>query len=379
MCPTIRAKPSPAPGIRWDAVRGEWIAAVEVGTGKARPAGRKRLTSLTRFPAGTQLRTMTAWQESARVQLRAQRDAGVLTHAAAEDGPTTLQQAADRYLPTITGLASYPSRTHDLAAWTKVLGHRQLATLRPVDFLLVWNGWRSTVAVSTLQHRRTALLQCLTLQAPALAAVVRTTIPRPTDALGVPRELPYPTIVALLDAMPTSRAQAFLRVMAETGLPPATIRRLTRRDVDRVRRTVRLPPRQKGAGVAGVVLPLTAAACEAFAAFDQAQAWTGVSRVTLGLVWQRACAAVRAGAYRPTVPRSARGTLGPPLDVPACSPYVLRHSFAGRVLDATGGDLQVLQQLLQHFDISTSLRYARARAGRAVTAAIHALDTAKRA
>jgi integrase len=268
--------------------------------------------------------------------------------------PVTLARAAETYLATITGMASADSRKHDLAAWTCVLGAVPVDQLTPVALLTVWNGWTRTTAISTRQHRRTALLACLKLTAPTVEPMARAAIPWPAPARALPRELPYPTIAAILAAMPSSRAQTMLSVMAETGLPPQTVRRLTADDVNLQARTVRLPARDKGAGAHAVVLPLTAGAVAAFRAYG----WQPVSKASLWTVWSRAVRAVRAAGI-PCAP---------------CSPYILRHSFAGRVLDATNGDLQALRELLQHMDLETSLQYVRARASRSVRAAVDAMD-----
>lgn len=355
---------SPGPGIRWDASRQQWRAFVEVGSGAGRTAG--RLTTSRRFPEGTPLREMREWQERARVALRLQRDAGPvagLTPATAPEADPTLAQAADAYLETVTAMPSYASRRHDLLAWVRALGDTRVDALTARDLLLVWNGWRAgKVAASTLQHRRTALLQCLTLMAPAVAALAKATLPRPASARSLPRELPYPTIRLIVAAAGETRAGTMLAVMAETGLPPETLRRLTARDVDLRAASVRLPARRKGGTAAPVTLPLTPMACEAFRRFFAAGGQGGVAKATLYTVWQRGCAAVRASG----------------VDVPPCSPYILRHSFAGRVLDARPGDLQALQFLLQHEDLETSMGYVRARVGRSTAAAIEALAELQR-
>lgn len=349
----MAARSSPAPGIAWDASRGSWRVSVEVGTG-SRTTRRRRQA---RFPDGSTVREMRAWQDRTRVELRAAVAHAVTDTPPPPEAPETLAQAADAYLETITAMPSYDSRRHDLAAWTQALGEVPVADLTPRDLLSTWNTWRHEGrAVSTLQHRLTALRQCLHLTAPDVETRLAQTIRRPKGARSLPRELPYATIRAILDAMPVSAARAMLEVMAETGLPPQTIRRMSAMDVDARRATMRLPPRQKGDGAGAVVLPLTGAAVTAWQAY-RAQGWRPVSKATLWTVWARGCAATSAA-----------------VQAPVCSPYILRHSFAGRVLDATGGDLQALQALLQHEDIETSLQYTRARVARSVQGAVTALD-----
>jgi len=343
-------RPAPAPGIRW--FRDKWRASVSVGGRGA------RRTLSTLFPSDTPTREMRAWQEAAKVRLRATADADAELQPRA--GPAqTLEEAAHAYLLTVTAMPSYESRCADVLAWRRALGHVRLDALTVRDLLTTVNTWRKAgTAVSTLNHRRTALVACLALHDAALATLARDTLPYTVEPLPVPRELPYPLIRQLLAAMPPSKASAFLVVMAETGLPPETLRKLTPADVDERRRRVTLGVRQKGGKVAGVVLPLTPAAVFAFAAYRTEDAWGGVTRQTLCIVWDRACAVVRQA-----------GTAVPP-----CTPYILRHSFAGRVLDATGGDIQALQQLLQHRDLETSMRYARSRAQRAAVDAIEKLS-----
>ena len=340
----------PGPGIR--AFRGKWRVAVSIG-----PRGANR-TASTLFPSDTPVTAMRAWQEAARTRLRATIDADAEV-APPTGTPETLEDAAAAYPATVTAMPSYESRAADLLAWRRALGPFRIADLTPRVLLTTVNGWRKDKrAVSTLNHRRTALLACLELHHPEAARLVRDTLLYAVEPLPVPQELPYDLITALLAAMPPSKAAAVLAVMAETGLPPETIRRLTPEDVDEARKLVKLGVRQKGGKVAGVRLPLTPAAVAAFARLRERGAWGGVARQTLKIVWDRACEAVRATGA----------------EVPACTPYVLRHSFAGRVLDATGGDIQALQQLLQHRDLETSMRYARSRAQRAALAAVERLS-----
>lgn len=357
---------SPGPGIRWDATRQQWRAFVEVGSGAGRTGG--RLTTSRRFPDATPVREMKLWQDAAREQLRAQGRQGRLHHASRGDAtatpvPETLAQAAKAYLKTISAMPSADTRGHDLRAWVAVLGDVPVTSLTARDLAGVWNTWRAKpFAASTLNHRRTALLGCLKLCAPSMVALVRDTLPRASEHSDVPRELAYADITDILQAMPAGKGRALLKVFATTGHPPATLRRLTRDSIDLRRGTVRLPARQKGRSVPGVVLPLTPAAVEAFREFIEADAWGGVRGQTLAIIWGRAVATVNA----------AREKAGLPL-VPPCTPYHLRHSFAGLVLDATGGDLQATKELLQHADLETTLRYARGRITRSVEAAAKAV------
>lgn len=367
--PTPR-RASPAPGIRWSDRQQRWRVTTEIGTGSR--LHRRSKTAL--FPATATVKEMQRWQEATRVAMRDALDADQAAQPHAGDEPVTLADACTLFQPIIDQKPNHDSYAPNLDCWRRALGTVRLSDLTPRHLRLLWATWEQSFAVNTLNHRRQALLDCLKTTAPRYAALVREHIPHQRPPKSLPRELPYATVQRILNAMPANRSAAFLWVMAETGLPPQTLRRLSPESLDLKRRTMTLPPRAKGQTAAARVLPLTPAAVRAFQAFDQAGAWGGVTGTTLGTVWQRACAAVRAGAYPPNTPKSAQGTLiSGPLKVPACTPYILRHSFAGRVLDATGGDVQALKELLQHEDLATTLRYVEARVQRSTKAAVDKL------
>lgn len=329
-------------GIRWDETRQGWVASVAVG-------GRGQVRRKTkRFPAGTPREVMQRWQRRTRVALEDHAPAAVVPDLSEQ----TLQDCADTYLQTVTAMPSYEARRHDLGAWLPLLGPRPVASLTAADLAGAWNGWKAAGrAANTLNHRRTALLECLRLTAPEVVPVVQRGVRWQTAPREAPRAIPYALIEEILQAMPASAAQAWLRVRAYTGFGPATLARLTAADVDLDRGTVRVSTRQKGGQVAGVVLPLIPQAVAAFRAVHTLALWqTRPSRQAVTVSWQRAVRRVSA-RYE------AKGQ--PPL--PRLRPYDLRHAFATLVLEATGGDLQATMHLLQHRDIETTLTYTRAR------------------
>lgn len=349
---------SPCPGIYWLAPRRCWKVTADVG-------GRKnRRTKSKCFPEDTLPSKMMAWQRSTKRDLRALLWDDFERGAARDPkAPETFIDAATAYLKTVTAMPSYESRCHDLRAWVKQIGPRAVRDLSHRDLVGTWNGWRAAgVAPSTLNHRRTALLSCLKYASPDLVALAREHVPRMAEAQDVPREIPYDDIQELLASMPPGRCRAMLRVFAETGHPPSTIQRLTAEDVDLKHGRVRLPTRRKGRMVSGVVLPLTPAAVAAFQELLALTGWERITRQSLGIVWGRALE--RVNATRREAKRRP---------IPDCTPYCLRHSFAGMVLDATGGDLQATKELLQHSDLETTLRYARGRVRRSVEAAAKAI------
>jgi integrase len=379
---------NPAPGIAWLDARKKWKAEVEIGVGSRQERKRKAAY----FSRDTPLSTMVAWQEGARVELRAQLDDQRERYAPiTKQTISTVADAVAYYIPTIT-VKNEGSRITDLRAWLHAptpegpLGPQRLAALNDYNLTVIWKAWRKVVAVSTLNHRRTALLACLRRAAPDLVAVAQQAIPHTVERLGKPRELQREEVDAILAALPpNSRATAFIRVLAETGMGPETLRRMQPDDVDERRCTMVLTPRQKGGGADGVTLNMTEEAADAFQAY-RAAGWRPVVRATIKVVWDRAVAAVRTGSYPRNIPHEARGTLGAPRPIPDCTPYVLRHSFAIRFLDACEGDvtdaMDKLRQYMQHQDLSTTHRYIRARTTRGVAsaiAALNAMDKARRA
>lgn len=357
-------RPSPGRGIRWDARRSGWRVTVEIGTGTRT----YRLTDHARFPVDAPVPQMRAWQDAARVALRA-RLADDQAQVSAEPAPgetPTLHQAGTTYLADVTAMPSYASRRADLRAWSTSLGDVPVDAITRAQLRGAWNTWRKTgVADNTLNHRRTALLECLRAGGhSAQVRLVRKALKRRRPADEAPREIPFPIIAAILDAMPDSATRDFVRVCAATGLPPQTVRRLLQRptDVDLARATMCLPARAKGQAVAGTWVPLTPAGVMAFGALLARVARQGFvpafRRSGLYTSWQRAVTRVQAA-------RQARGDA----PLPPMRPYDLRHSFVGLVLDATGGDLQATKEWVQHAELATTLRYAHARVSRSLAAA----------
>jgi site-specific recombinase XerC len=87
--------------------------------------------------------------------------------------------------------------------------------------------------------------------------------------------------------------------------------------------------------------------------------WGRFSRQGLSVSWARAVKRVSDQKVKDGEP-----------PLPHLHPYVLRHSFATLVLDATGGDLQQTKELLQHADLATTLTYTRARVSSSLVDAV---------
>lgn len=144
-----------------------------------------------------------------------------------------------------------------------------------------------------------------------------------------------------------------LRVMAETGFPPAILKRLAPRDVDYQAETVYVAGRFKGKkAVAPRTVPVTPAALEALRAFfalgASGPAWGSAS------LWQYFRRAVEKA--RPVYEREERLAWPAPENL---RPYDLRHSFAARYYGASA-DEAATKEVLMHSPTSTVVaRYIR--------------------
>ena len=230
-----------------------------------------------RFPPSTPLRDIKAWRDEARVRLRS----GSGTAAR-----STFANDAARYLLSVRAIPTFTERRRHVELWIAGFGHRRRDTITTADIDEVLSRWLTDgLAASTVKHRRTALLHLWhRLDGKDAATPVRRSF-----VPAEPRGLPYSLVQELLDAMPeqgqgvkgrtrdaASKTKARLTLMAYTGLPPCTIKRLRPRDVRWDAGVVFIQGRRKGKGTRGQTIPLTSAGLEALRRFDELDCWGGV-------------------------------------------------------------------------------------------------------
>lgn len=300
------------------------------------------------FPPGTSLLLIRQWRENVRAIHKAQ--------------PVTLPQrpqgfAADaaRYLEAVKGMPSYSDRERDIQQWVAAFGDTPRSAITSADIRTQLARWQELgKAASTLNHRRTALMHLYAvLDGKAAQNPVRD-VPKYREPAPEPRALSRAVIETIFKAMPETKTKARLLVMAETGLPPATIKRLTKDDVDLKGRSFWLPARHKGKGARGRRLPLSERGVQAFALFAKLEAWGDYSNSSVHASFRRAC-----------------NKLGIPKGV---SPYWLRHSFGTEVYLKTG-DIRATKELMQHSAIKMTERYTLGAVDARAEAAIRALDS----
>lgn len=304
-----------------------------------------------RFPATATIQQMQDWRARMRVTHRgapARRAPGGLL------GPDL-----DRYLQVVAGMPSWTSRRSDLQAWLEPLGgrDRDRSTIVRAEVAATLVRWQiAGTSPHTVNHRLTALHELYRQLDGAEAPDPTRGVKRLREPDTAPRGLPYRVVRAILrkvsrqghakkgeDRPPESLARVRLLVLAYTGIPPATLMRMTAPDVDLRKGTAWVPGRRKGAGTPGQVRPLTRQGVAAFRAFAKAHAWGPFSTSTVRRAFRRAVALVQAEH--------------PSWRLEGVRPYDLRHAFGTAVFRATG-DLHVTGGLLGHADARTTRRYA---------------------
>jgi integrase len=294
------------------------------------------------FPAGTPTSEILAWQEQQRT-------------AAAPVAAPSGSFAADvaDYLTRITALASYRQRRTDLHVWIAELGgDRARHTITPTELDQCIQRWLVTattpapgkrgrpsdpdgLGAGTIRNRLKALSAFYgVMDGKHAANPVRGCHP-PRPVKPEARGLDYATIARILRAMPEppdSCAQVRAALVAYTGLPPATVKRLAPADVVRdaggVPVALRLRARKKGGGVEARTIPLTGPGATAMQAFDAAHAYGAFNTSALNAAFKRAAARV-----------------GVP--VGAIRLYDLRHSFGTELYKQTK-DLATVARMMQH-------------------------------
>lgn len=308
-----------------------------------------------RYPLDTLPETMQLWR--AQIRERAARRVKIRPGSPAK--PVGLSQDVLDYLAILKprAMPTYDTRQQHLEDWIDALGaSRDRTTVTTAEVASALASWQRDHAysASTLNHRRHALAHLYRTLDPAAPNPARG-VSRYREPQPEPRGLPPRIVAAILDAMAPrdlpergsapSRTAAQLRVLATTGIPPASIGRLTAEHLATLDQgCVLVPGRRKGRGTQTSRHALTPEGVSALRLMAAAGAWGPIPSSTRLIVWRRAVARVRAEHPDWRIPAGVR-------------PYDLRHSYAELVYRATH-DLALTQGLLGHADQRTTRRYA---------------------
>lgn len=303
------------------------------------------------FPLDYPRRLIQQWREDTRRQYG--RDKYLLRGNLAEDGA--------RFLLTRSHLASYNQVRRIVELWVQCLGpNRSRLDVTPTEiagWLSVWQ--RQKLAPQTILHRLRVLSSFYTTLGGRAGYNPCVDVPRP-------RVVPPPLVPltpevadAIIAEVTHEHDRLRLRVLQTTGLPPSTLRRLVATDLDYPARTLRVPARRKGAGVAGSILPLTHAGADALAELFDQGADGDFPDTRLAKAWGRAVARLRKRGVK--IPTGVRA-------------YDLRHAFAATLL-RSGAPMDAVARLLTHSKTSAvTARYAAAAFAEVDRAVVEQLD-----
>jgi integrase len=361
-----------APGIYRD---GSTLVA-EVRIGSSRDGTQHRESK--RFPLGTQINVMVAWQHGTKRDLINASDAPAAMGSLAADIPD--------YLATLPEGKYKTESAWVLQHWIDCpLGPMARASIVRLDVVAQISRWLDAGAAVATVNKRLSRLRKLFHALDGLDA------PNPTERIKFlrepkqePRDIPVHIIRLILDALPGhGRAERGgtrpkvgvtkirLRVMAWTGIPPATLRRVRARDLDFERGRIYLQPRRKGQGADGVWVALLPEAVDAFRDFAAAGLFgRSYSNSSIGKTWRVGIQRANKQAAQYAQSTGDHGWLNElELLPPRCKPYDLRHSFGSEMYRRTG-DIRAVSELLQHATLEMTKRYTQGAVSERVTAAI---------
>lgn len=336
-----------------------------------------------RFPIDTAVTDIEVW--------RLQRRAELLKERGTVGRRGTLAGDIRVFLPSIPAGRRRIDYENLLRHWRdSPLGTQPRWRITEIDIRTQLAAWETAgVAASTRRHRLRAIrvlyrrLDGRGAANPAAGITIR------QSKSARPRDVPIALIEQLLANMPdrgrpvkaqrrstVSHTKIRLRVMAWTGLPQMQLERLRQTDVNFVVGTMRLQPRDKGAGSPAAVLPLIPPALAALRDYAAAKLWEQrFSRDSMNASWKRTLARTRrqieAAALETGDPSALHAFDAAIPD--GCRPYDLRHSFLSEAYRRTG-DLRAVAELGQHADLRTTRRYTEGAVSERAAAAIAAMS-----
>lgn len=345
------------------------------------------------FELDAPIREMKEWREDERARLRG------LT----ADRPRAGSFPADakRYLAldAVKAMPTYRERVQHITEWVKVFGSKRRRAITAHLIEAQRERWLTTprklnpdgtvkigpYSAAAVNKRLRALSNLWTRLDGRKAPNPVIEVDECEEPDAEARGLPYEVIEAILAAIPEaaigvkkdgtrtigkprpSQNKARLRVIAYTGFPHSTLKKLTTASVtlfpldahgQETGGTVLMPPRKKGRKRRRAqdkplpeLIPLIPPAAAAFREFDRLHCWGDFSNSSMWKAFQRACV-----------------TLG----LEDLTPYDFRHSYLSAVFDETK-DLRVTGKLGGHRSERTTRRYTLSTVAPHVAAAAEKL------
>jgi integrase len=362
-----------APGISRE---GNTLVA-EVRIGSSRDGTQQRKTKS--FPLGTDVNVMIGWQHGAKQDLITERPAAVARGSLAADVPVFLKTLPEGEYKKDSGQL--------LQHWiNSPLGEMPRGAIKRLDIVAQISKWVDAGSAIGTVNRRLSRLRKL------FHTLDGVDVPAPTDKIKFlrppeqeRRDIPIRIVRLILDSLTghgraergqkrpkhSSVIKIRLRVMAYTGIPPATLRRVRPRDLDLKSARVYLRPRRKGKGAEGIWVALLPHAVVAFRDFANAGLFgLSYSNSSMGKTFRVGIKRARAAAVQ-YAQESGDQTWVTEFDMlpPRCRPYDLRHSFGSEMYRQTG-DIRAVSELLQHATLEMTKRYTLGAVSERVSDAI---------
>lgn len=318
-----------------------------------------------RFDPTATIKQMEDWRAATRTDVRRE------SMKDREDEPDPSSFAADvtRYLATVATMPTYRERARHMALWRDRFGDRARHAITSAEVKAVLDDWRKRghqgkpLSASACNHRRSALMHFYTVLDGKSGRNPARDVEKYTEPEPEPRGYPYPIIEGILDLMPPSKSRARLKVIAWTGLSPASVARIKPEDVDIRGRVFFRRRREKGQGTRGRSVPLLPQAAAAFRELAKLDAFGDFDHRFLGRVWVTAVHAFIAEKRK----TSRRFTL------PIYTVKDLRHSFGTYAYQVTG-DLRTVGELMDHSTLDLTKRYTLKAVDQRLTDAVTAMQ-----
>lgn len=288
------------------------------------------------------------WLTNARAHL-------ALQQAIPESTGPRFEADAALYLDAVTSMPSYTDRVYHIQQWAEVFRGRDKATIAPLEIRTQLERWRRTLAASSCNKRRTALMSFYTkLNGRSGYNPVRDVEPYPEET-EIRSVHPY-TVLRVLSFMRPSQTRARLMVILTTGWPHMQLKRLKPEHLKLDQARAYVTPRRKGKGRKGAWLPLLPAAVKALRDFVK---WDCFSKPDehgkLKSFSHNAMYVCFARALGKLNEHRAKLDL-PPLVI---YPYMLRHTF-GTWIAHRLTDERAIQELMMHSRPEQTRRYTEA-------------------
>lgn len=304
-----------------------------------------------RFPLTADLAELKDWRADEIRRRRRAADKGTIPAG-------TFAADAQLYLSCVTALTTYAQRITEIAVWVDLFGDRRRASIKAHEIRAARDRWltvgpklvqrgKTKVAIaaplqpSTVNKRLRALQNLWTVLDGKHAENPAREVADADEGAQVPRGLPAAVVDAILSRMPlASQTAARLHVMAATGLAQSEMARLDPAHVHLEGPTpcAWVPPRKKGRGAKGGLVPLSPRAVAAFQRFVALDCYGPFSTSSMWAFFQRYA-------------RDAGYT--------GLRPYDLRHTLFSGVY-AASKDEGAVQSISRHGNRKTLRRYTEA-------------------